>query len=102
MGSLRSVRRIYHDGRGVGLTFYGVDSVTSAQRGRAGLACLLAVPSGDDVGLNLVLGSIRRVARDDASLIERTNAQIGAAAWFAAVSAASEDDRALFPHRAIT
>src|SRR5689334_5088937 len=62
---------------------------------------LLAVTSGDDVGLNRVLGCVARVARDDATLVERADAQVGAAARFAAVSPASEDDRALLLHGAV-
>src|SRR5439155_21028527 len=62
---------------------------------------LLSVSGRDDVGLDRVLGGVARVARDDATLVERADAQVGAAARFAAVSAASEDDRALLLHGAV-
>src|SRR6188768_2839280 len=61
---------------------------------------LLAVAGRDDVRLHGLFGRVRGIAGDDASLVERARAQVGAAARLAAVAAAAEDDRALLLHRA--
>src|SRR5437667_1723604 len=61
---------------------------------------LLAVAGSDDVGLDRVLGDVRRIARDDASLVEGAVTEVGAAAGLAAVAAAAQHDGALLLHGA--